>query len=278
MIGTSPLWHACLVMWTPERVRAESIRWTSSWHPVGSRHLEIDGHEFYVLDGIATLLNYHGAQRDPIIVLDEAATHARRLDARRLRFTRAPGLFGGIDDAELERRHATTIAVRDIVALKTASEIVERIPIPEVVVARRVDDDAGIAEFARISLDAWGFPPPILDDAAARNDTPPGLFVASVGSRNSLEDSGQEHDGLDAAGAGGYTIEGEVARMWGGAVLPAHRGRGVYRALIVARLHDARRRGASLGLVHAETATSSPLLQRMGFRKFGERAIIEFGI
>ncbi|MFF0709912.1 GNAT family N-acetyltransferase [Gordonia sputi] len=268
MIGASPLWHAGLVMWTPERVRAESIRWTSSWHPVGSRHLEIGGYEFYVIDGIATLLNYHGAQRDPIVVLDEAAAHAGRLDARRVRFTRAPGLFGGIDDAELERRAATTIAVRDIVALKTAVEIVDRIPMPDDVVARRVDDDAGIAEFARISLDAWGFPPPILDDAAARNDTPPGLFVAGVSSR----------DGLDAAGAGGYTIEGEVARMWGGAVLPAHRGRGIYRALIVARLHDARRRGASLGLVHAETATSSPLLQRMGFRKFGERAIIEFGI
>ena len=268
MIGTSPLWHACLVMWTPERVRAESIRWTSSWHPVGSRHLDIDGYEFYVLDGTATLLNYHGTQRDPIVVLDEAAAHARRLDARRVRFTRAPGLFGGIDDAELERRDATTIAVRDIVALKTAAEIVDRIPTPDGGVARRVDDDAGIAEFARISLDAWGFPPPILDDAAARDATPPGLFVAGVDSHGSLE----------PAGAGGYTLEGEVARMWGGAVLPAHRGRGVYRALIVARLHDARRRGASLGLVHAETATSSPLLQRMGFRKFGERAIIEFGV
>ena len=256
------------VTWTPQRVRAESIRWTSSWHPVGSRHLEIDGYEFYVIDGTATLLNYRGTQHDPSVVLDEAAAHGRGLDARRLRFTRAPGLFGGIDDDELARRNATTIAVRDIVAMKTAPEIVAQIPLSPGVVARRVDTDVGVAEFARVSLDAWGFPPPILDDPSTRGDSPPGLFVACAA----------RSDHGEPAGAGGYTLDGEVARMWGGAVLPAHRGRGVYRALIVARLHDARHRGASLGLVHAETATSSPLLQRMGFRKFGERAIIEFGV
>lgn len=265
----SLLWHAGLVMWTPERVRAESIRWTSSWHPVGSHHVDIDGYEFYVLDGIATLLNYHGAQRDPLAVLDQAAAHGRKLDANRLRFTRAPGLFGGVDDAELDRRDAVTIAVRDIVAMKTAPEIVAQIPVPPCVEARRVDTDNGVAEFAQISLDAWGFPPPILNDPSIA-ETPPGLFVAHAFTYASAR--------AEPAGAGGYTLEGEVARMWGGAVLPAYRGFGVYRALIVARLNDARGRGASLGLVHAETATSSPLLQRMGFRKFGERAIIEFGI
>jgi len=153
--------------------------------------------------------------------------------------------------------------------MKTAPEIVAQIPVPPCVEARRVDTDNGVAEFAQISLDAWGFPPPILNDPSIA-EPPPGLFVAHTATYASAR--------AEPAGAGGYTLEGEVARMWGGAVLPAYRGFGVYRALIVARLNDARGRGASLGLVHAETATSSPLLQRMGFRKFGERAIIEFGI
>lgn len=61
-----------------------------------------------------------------------------------------------------------------------------------------------------------------------------------------------------------------VARLWGAAVIPAMRGRGVYRGLIATRLGAAAARSATLALVHAGPM-SSPILQRLGFRKFGER-------
>ena len=42
--------------------------------------------------------------------------------------------------------------------------------------------------------------------------------------------------GWTPAGAGGHTLVGEVARLWGAGLVPAFRGRGVYRALAAACL------------------------------------------
>ncbi len=78
------------------------------------------------------------------------------------------------------------------------------------------------------------------------------------------------------AGAGGYTLAGEVARLWGAGVVPTFRGRGVYRALVRARLAQAAGRGATLALVHAEP-TSSPILQRLGFRVYGQQQVLALG-
>ncbi len=58
-----------------------------------------------------------------------------------------------------------------------------------------------------------------------------GLFVASV-------------DGADA-GTGALGISGDIAFLFGGAVLPAYRRRGVHRALIAARTAFAHGRGAA---------------------------------
>jgi GNAT superfamily N-acetyltransferase len=58
-------------------------------------------------------------------------------------------------------------------------------------------------------------------------------------------------------------------------VVPAFRGRGIYRALVRARLAHAAAEGATLALVHAEP-TSSPILQRLGFRVFGQQRVLAF--
>ena len=54
--------------------------------------------------------------------------------------------------------------------------------------------------------------------------------------------------------------------MWGGSVLPAYRGRGVYRSMIVRRAEDALERGARYLQVDA-LPTSRPILERLGFEK-----------
>lgn len=71
-------------------------------------------------------------------------------------------------------------------------------------------------------------------------------------------------------GSGGVTVVGEDARFWGGAVLPAARGRGVYRALLAARLRYARANGAELALVKGRVQTSGPILRRAGFTGHGQ--------
>jgi GNAT superfamily N-acetyltransferase len=58
-------------------------------------------------------------------------------------------------------------------------------------------------------------------------------------------------------------------------VVPAFRGRGMYRALVRARLAHAAARGATLALVHAEP-TSSPVLQRLGFGVYGQQRVLAF--
>jgi GNAT superfamily N-acetyltransferase len=55
------------------------------------------------------------------------------------------------------------------------------------------------------------------------------------------------------------------AMINGGAVRPSFRGRGVYRALVAARLELARRDGAAGLAVHAGSM-SEPILSRLGFR------------
>ena len=53
-----------------------------------------------------------------------------------------------------------------------------------------------------------------------------------------------------------------VARLWGGAVLEAARGQGVYRALLGARLTYGAAHGATMGLVKGRVNTSGPILRR----------------
>jgi GNAT superfamily N-acetyltransferase len=71
-------------------------------------------------------------------------------------------------------------------------------------------------------------------------------------------------------GTAGVTVVGRTARLWGGGVIPAARGRGVYRAMLQARLDLAVDRGATMALVKGRVGTSGPILRRAGFAGYGE--------
>jgi GNAT superfamily N-acetyltransferase len=71
-------------------------------------------------------------------------------------------------------------------------------------------------------------------------------------------------------GVAGVTVVGPTARLWGGGVVPAARGRGVYRAMLQARLDLAIARGATMALVKGRVETSGPILRRAGFHGYGE--------
>jgi GNAT superfamily N-acetyltransferase len=71
-------------------------------------------------------------------------------------------------------------------------------------------------------------------------------------------------------GVAGVEVADGVARLWGGGVLEAYRGRGVYRGLVAARMTYAAERGATMALTQGRLATSSPILQRLGFVSYGQ--------
>jgi GNAT superfamily N-acetyltransferase len=70
-------------------------------------------------------------------------------------------------------------------------------------------------------------------------------------------------------GTGGITVADNVGRLWSGSVLENHRGRGVYRALLAARLEYAAAHGATMALVKGRVETSGPILRRAGFVAHG---------
>jgi GNAT superfamily N-acetyltransferase len=69
----------------------------------------------------------------------------------------------------------------------------------------------------------------------------------------------------EPAATASYVAFARSAYLIGGVVLPPHRGHGLYRALVVARLAHARARGLELATSHARESSSAPILERMGF-------------
>ncbi len=73
-----------------------------------------------------------------------------------------------------------------------------------------------------------------------------------------------------AIGTAGLTMADQDARLWGGAVLPEARGRGIYRAMLQERFRYAHEHGGRLALVKARVDSSAPTLRRAGFEKVGQ--------
>ena len=71
-------------------------------------------------------------------------------------------------------------------------------------------------------------------------------------------------------GTGGLTVADHVGRLWSGSVLEEFRGRGVYRALLQARLEYAVDHDATMALVKGRVETSGPILRRAGFTPHGQ--------
>ncbi len=66
-------------------------------------------------------------------------------------------------------------------------------------------------------------------------------------------------------GAAELTLDGAVGKLWGSAVLPAWRARGLCRQLVQRRATAAHRHGVRHCLVKARVGTPSPILRQGGF-------------
>lgn len=125
-------------------------------------------------------------------------------------------------------------------------------PLPCDLVVERVDA-TNVAEFTRITAAGWDMDPgPLAAAHRLQIETPShALYLARVA-------------GEPAGTASGVTFERSIYLM-GGVVVPHLRGGGVYRALVAARLADARAAGVPLATTHARATTSMPILAKLGF-------------
>ncbi|MER5636200.1 GNAT family N-acetyltransferase [Kitasatospora sp. NPDC002227] len=120
-----------------------------------------------------------------------------------------------------------------------------------------------------IAVESAGFggalPPEERIEAAAGRDAK--AFPAGEGGRVVAYVDGEP------VGAGGVVLVDGVARLTGGVVAEDWRGRGVYRALLDARLSYAATHGAAMALVKANETTSGPILRKVGFTPFGPEPV-----
>lgn len=68
----------------------------------------------------------------------------------------------------------------------------------------------------------------------------------------------------EPAGTAGVVLRENAGYLFGTQVLERFRGRGVYRALVAARLGLLRARGVAYAVTHAREATSAPMLEHLG--------------
>lgn len=121
---------------------------------------------------------------------------------------------------------------------------------------RRITDPAGLREVLAVSQAVW------------EED------VSELGARLALELRAEPcelavyvayMDGVPACcGWLRYDARSQFASLWGGSTLPGYRGRGLYTALLTARMQEARRRGARFVTVDAG-AMSRPIVAALGF-------------
>jgi GNAT superfamily N-acetyltransferase len=143
-------------------------------------------------------------------------------------------------------------------------------PAVEGIEARRVRDFDEFTIANRIAAEAFGATP---EDAAQweaiaeqrweadRAGDAPRTYIAYL-------------DGRAVGAARAVLDAGDPAvLMIGGAVLPAARGRGVYRALVRARWDDAVEAGIPALCTHAG-AMSRPILERLGFHAVAEQEVL----
>jgi len=250
------------VSWPAGEVLRASAAWVSIWFPPDAVHADLGWLQFYVADGSATVMRVAPGDMTAAELVGRVLAELRSRRVAEAFWRVGPGFVPEGVGRVLQGLGACVDRTIDICAYPLGGPLPGG-ALPGAVTARPVLTRQDAADYERASAAAWGYRQPSdadIDRTFAA--LAPGYFTG--------------YWEKTPAGAGGYTLAGEVARLWGAGVVPTFRGRGVYRALVRARLAQAAGRGATLALVHAEP-TSSPILQRLGFRVYGQQQVLALG-
>jgi GNAT superfamily N-acetyltransferase len=134
-------------------------------------------------------------------------------------------------------------------------------PNPEGLTVRAVADDEGIWHFLSLEEAIWG----------EQADTSRSFLRTALESRFQGDRAFIAYSGEKPIGFGRVTVsEGsQFAGLWTGSVLPEFRRRGVYRALLAARIQHARGFDSVRYFRVDALPTSRPILERYGFTRVG---------
>ena len=251
--------------WDPDAVLAASNRW--AWVPPGAPHVWTD--ELLVVAYPVWFSTPTGARvfrtdRTPAEVVDEIVDIARGFGRDRLWWQvsdtqQPPGL-----EEELVRRGSQVVERMDILGLPIGDGLPD-LEVPAGIEVRRVSNLATKRDAHLVERSAFGEQEQTDEQLAqGLGELVAGLADDSAGQVVAYVDG-------EPAGLGGWTMDGPVCRLWGGGTYESRRGRGAYRAVLAERLRLARAAGATLGLTHGRVDTSSPILRRIGFTRYGEQ-------
>lgn len=169
--------------------------------------------------------------------------------------TRPAGLEAHLVERGAELRETLAVLAAEL------SEAPLDLEVPDDVEVREVDDLDTLRDYDRISAAVFG--------GTLRTEQ------ELLTSLSSIADGGRDpmlvaYRRDAAVGTGGFTVAGDVLRLWGAAVVPDARGTGVYRAVLDHRLRAGRAMGCTMALVKGRVETSAPVLRRAGFEEYGE--------
>lgn len=242
----------------PDRVRAAAARWV--WVPVDATEVTTDEYR------LSHYTDFSSVQRSatgrPVAsVLEEVLGHVRAAGRPILRWWVDARTEPADTEEQLAAAGLRLVERLEVLALPVDADL----PEPEGVEVVAVTDRAGVELAGRLQAEVFGMSPPTeaqLVDLTRSVTLPVGELT--TGCHVALVDG-------EPAGSAGWTVDGDALRLWDGSVLPAYRGRGVYRALVARRLRDARATTAEFALVKAVDDTSAPILKRLGFTGYGEQ-------
>ncbi|QIK68532.1 GNAT family N-acetyltransferase [Nocardioides sp. HDW12B] len=132
------------------------------------------------------------------------------------------------------------------------------VPLPDGVTLRRVTSEADVRAMSAMADEGFGDPVSTerADAVLARLRRDDGMELWVAEAEGAMVSAGRLEPVADT----------EFAGIWGGATLPAWRGRGIYRALTAARARSALRLGKRW--MHSDsTELSRPILERSGLVK-----------
>lgn len=245
-----------------ERVAAASRAWV--WVPETAVRAET--HDYLLVrfpdyfEHRLVLLDFRPS-RDLGEAVDEVLTRAREFEEPELVWWVKLGAPAGLDDL-VRTRGGVLDETLDVLALDLAAGLPD-LDDPGITLRWTTDEDTLRDAYGLLKIVFGGDVPPdqrlrIESDQVAR-DVENGRGGGVVAYLDEVP-----------VGTGGLTVADEVGRLWSGSVLEEFRGRGVYRALLQARLEYAVERRATMALVKGRVATSGPILRRAGFRAHGQ--------
>ena len=163
--------------------------------------------------------------------------------------------------AELRRR-GFKIGEEEALMIRELRELPISLTLPAApgITVAAVTNAQGVDDFLAVEAALWPASEKMRDWLLARLKDPAQQELAFVA-----------YEGRIPIGCGRVSVrrESRFAGLWGGAVLPAFRGKGVYRALLAARINHVSKFDSVQYLRVDALPTSRPILEKYGFQRIG---------